>query len=104
MLRFDLVPTFFTVMGLTFFSGSAVLIGALVGFGFMVKVWPAALLLAESNLRRLAVEAATAAAVSLVLVIGLGLAFGDPLVRNANAPAEMPRESSGPVPAGAAPS
>jgi hypothetical protein len=77
VLRFDLVPTAFTVAALALIHRRPTWFGALAGAGAAIKVWPIVVLFGEWNRRRL-LRAGLAAAVGLGAVfLVTGILFGN---------------------------
>ncbi|MDO8213962.1 glycosyltransferase 87 family protein [Conexibacter sp. CPCC 206217] len=77
LLRFDLVPTVIAVGGLVAIRMRAFWLGALLGAGAMLKLWPLAVLLAERDRRRLLRAAAGVAVAAVAVFASAALAFGD---------------------------
>lgn len=77
VLRFDLVPTVVAMAALVVIHRRPTLFGALAGLGAAIKVWPAVLLLAEWDRRRLARAAIAALAVVLAAFLVAAIAYGD---------------------------
>ncbi|HEU4462796.1 MAG TPA: glycosyltransferase family 87 protein [Solirubrobacterales bacterium] len=77
LLRFDLVPTVIAIGALLVLHRRPVWFGALVGLGAMIKVWPAFVLFAEWDRKRLLRSIAAAAAVVVAIFAVSQLAFGD---------------------------
>jgi hypothetical protein len=77
LLRFDLVPTVIAIAALVVIHRRPTWFGALAGLGATVKVWPAFILLAEWDRRRL-LRSAIAGAITVAVVFGVAwAAFGD---------------------------
>ncbi|HEX6781957.1 MAG TPA: glycosyltransferase family 87 protein [Solirubrobacterales bacterium] len=77
VLRFDLVPTVIAVAALLVLHRRPVWFGALVGLGASIKVWPAFVLFAEWDRRRLLRSIAAAAATVAAIFLVSWIAFGD---------------------------
>jgi len=77
VLRFDLVPTVIAIAALLVLHRRPAWFGALVGLGAMIKVWPAFVLFAEWDRRRLLRSIAAAAAVVVAIFAVSQIAFGD---------------------------
>jgi hypothetical protein len=77
LLRFDLVPTVIAIAALVAIHRRPTWFGALAGLGATVKVWPAFVLFAEWDRRRL-LRSAIAAAITVAVVFAVAwVAFGD---------------------------
>ena len=77
LLRFDLVATVIAIAALVVFHRRPTAFGALAGLGATIKVWPAFLLFAEWDRKRL-LRAGIAAAIAVALVFTVAWAsFGD---------------------------
>ncbi len=77
LLRFDLVPTVIAIAALLVVHRRPAWFGALVGLGAMIKVWPAFVLFAEWDRRRLLRSVAAAVAVVAAIFAVSQIAFGD---------------------------
>jgi glycosyl transferase family 87 len=77
VLRFDLVPTVIAIAALLVLHRRPAWFGALVGLGAMIKVWPAFVLFAEWDRKRLLRSTAAAVAVVLAIFAVSQVAFGD---------------------------
>ncbi|HET9198030.1 MAG TPA: glycosyltransferase family 87 protein [Solirubrobacterales bacterium] len=77
VLRFDLVPTVIAIAALLVLHRRPVWFGALVGLGAMIKVWPAFVLFAEWDRKRLLRSIAAAAAVVVAIFAVSQIIFGD---------------------------
>jgi hypothetical protein len=77
VLRFDLVPTVIAIAALLVLHRRPAWFGALVGLGASIKVWPAFVLFAEWDRRRLLRSIVAAAAVVAAIFLVSQIAFGD---------------------------
>jgi hypothetical protein len=77
VLRFDLVPTVIAIAALLVLHRRPAWFGALVGLGASIKVWPAFVLFAEWDRRRLLRSIVAAAAVVAAIFVVSQIAFGD---------------------------
>jgi hypothetical protein len=77
VLRFDLVPTVIAIGALLVLHRRPAWFGALVGLGASIKVWPAFVLFAEWDRKRLLRSIAAAAAVVAGIFLVSQIAFGD---------------------------
>jgi hypothetical protein len=78
LLRFDLVPTVIAMAALLALHRRPIWMGALVGVGAMIKVWPAFVLFGEWDRDRLLRSAAAALAAVVAIFVLAWVAFGDP--------------------------
>lgn len=78
LLRFDLVPTVLAIGALIVVHRRPGWFGVLAGLGAAVKLWPAALLLAEWDRRRLTRAALVALGTAALVFLVAAVAFGDP--------------------------
>ncbi len=76
ILRFDLVPTVFAIAALILIQERPAWLGALVGVGAMVKVWPVVALFGEWKRRRLLVSIGAAVATMALIFAVSAAAFG----------------------------
>ncbi|HEY4278797.1 MAG TPA: hypothetical protein VGM91_11275 [Conexibacter sp.] len=76
LLRFDLVPTVLAIGALLFAGRRALWLGALAGAGAMLKVWPALVLIAEWDRRRLVRAVIAGLVVVVAVLVAAQLAFG----------------------------
>lgn len=77
VLRFDLVPTVIATAALLVLHRRPTWFGALAGLGASIKVWPAFVLFAEWDRKRLLRSIAAAAAVVAGIFVVSQIAFGD---------------------------
>ena len=77
LLRFDLVPTVIAVAALLVLHRRPAMMGVLAGAGAMIKVWPAFVLFAEWDRRRLLRSIGAAAAAAAVIWLLAAAVFGD---------------------------
>lgn len=77
LLRFDLVPTVIAVAALLVLHRRPAMMGVLAGAGAMIKVWPAFVLFAEWERRRILRSIGAAVAAAAVIWLLAAAVFGD---------------------------